>query len=113
MTILVGSTQDFQNQVKIINLPDPVNDGDAVNKAYADALANEKFSTTIGNGTLTTFNINHSLNSEDVNVVVREASGQKAMVLVAWRVVDANNVSIEFDATVVPTTGQYKVTVFA
>ena len=113
MTILVGSTQDFQNQAKIINLPTPVNSGDAVNKAYADALANEKFTATIGNGTLTTFNITHNLNSEDVNVVVREASGTKSMVLVAWSVVEANNVSIEFDATVVPTTGQYKVTVFS
>lgn len=113
MTVLVNSTQDFQNVVKIINLPTPANNGDAVNKSYVDGLTNNKFTTIIGDGTASSFNIAHNLNSQDVQVVLREAAGSKSFALVAWGVVDANNVSIDFDATVIPTIGQYSVTVFA
>jgi hypothetical protein len=38
--------------------------------------------------------LNHNLNNSDVNVAIRDSTGAAA--LIGWKVVDANNVSIEF-----------------
>jgi transcription antitermination factor NusA-like protein len=111
MAILVGSTQDFQNAAKIINLPTPVADGDAVNKAYVDNASANSFTTTIGDGVANTFTVQHDLNSENVSVTVRQSASPKAFVLVGWSIVDADNISVNFDSTVIPTTAQYTVTV--
>lgn len=111
MAILIGSTQDFQNASKIINLPAPVADGDAVNKLYVDTASSNSFTTTIGNGTATTFTVEHNLGSENVAVTIRQTSAPKAFVLVGWSVVDDDNISVNFDSTVIPTNGQYTVTV--
>lgn len=111
MAILIGSTQDFQNAAKIINLPTPSADGDAVNKSYVDTISDTSFTTTIGNGIANTFNVQHDLNSENVAVTVRQTAAPKAFVLVGWSIVDENNISVNFDSSVIPTATQYTVTV--
>lgn len=49
------------------------------------------FAVPGGNAVVT---LNHNLNNSDVNVAIRDSTGAAA--LIGWKVVDANNVSIEF-----------------
>lgn len=67
-----------------------------LNNYINTALNSFVFSTNIGNGTNTTINIVHNLNSEDVDVFTRLAAGNKEKVLTTVRIVDSNEVSLLF-----------------
>lgn len=55
-----------------------------------------KFSQRIGNGVLTTIDVEHGLASEHVLAGVREYSGVRESLGVAWRIVDENTVRFLF-----------------
>lgn len=63
----------------------------------------------IGNGTDVNITVTHGLGTEDVAIYVREAGGSKYRVYPDEKVVDTNNVTLEF--TVAPTSNQYRVLV--
>ena len=67
-----------------------------------------KFSANIGNGSLTSIAVTHSLGTQDVGVSVRDASSQ-AGVLADWVATDANTVTLTF--AVAPASNAYRVTV--
>lgn len=77
--------------------------------ARANLGATGKFSQTIGDGVTTTYNINHNLNTQDVVVMVREASTPFTKVDAQINVMDANTVVVTFGA--IPTYNKYRVTV--
>lgn len=67
-----------------------------------------KYAASFGNGSLTSFTINHALNTLDVVVMVYTVSGG-AVVICDVTVTDANNITLTF--SVAPTTNQYRVVV--
>lgn len=69
-----------------------------------------KYSATIGDGSATTITLTHNLNTKDVVVSVREASGD-AGVLVDWVANGVNTVQLTFGTA--PSSGQYRATVIA
>lgn len=69
-----------------------------------------KYSATIGDGSATTITLTHNLNTKDVAVSVREASGD-AGVLVDWVANAVNTVQLTFGTA--PSSGQYRATVIA
>lgn len=71
------------------------------------AVAARKAGATIGDNVTTAFTVVHNLNTQDVIVGVREASGSKNAVLVDWAIVDNNTVSLSF--VTAPSVGQYRV----
>lgn len=68
-----------------------------------------KYAASIGNGSGTSFAVNHALNTTDVIVMVKEVAGGLAQVFPDVVITDANNVTVTF--TVAPTTNQYRVIV--
>jgi hypothetical protein len=68
-----------------------------------------KFAATIGNGALTSFTINHNLNSADVTVTVWELTGQKRLFSTRVQISDANNIVVAF--AVAPASNAYRVVV--
>lgn len=73
------------------------------------AIVTRKASATIGDGTATTLTVTHNLNTTDVDVVIREAATQTA-VIADWVANGVNTVQVTFG--VAPTVGQYRVSVF-
>lgn len=73
------------------------------------AVVTRKFSTTVGNASLTTLTVVHNLNTRDVLVQVRDAATPFEEVLVDNAATDANTISLTF--AVAPATGAYRVTV--
>lgn len=69
-----------------------------------------KYAATIGDGLATTITLTHNLNTQDVAVSVKEASGH-AGVLVDWVAATVNTVQLTF--AVAPSTGQYRALVVA
>jgi hypothetical protein len=65
------------------------------------------YTTTIGNGSATSFTVNHALNSRNVLVVVYETGSPYAEVKCGVEHTDANNVTIK--ANPAPTTNEYTV----
>lgn len=53
--------------------------------------------------------VTHNLNTEDVTVTIREASGDKAVVYADVKITGVNTISVSFATA--PTAGQYRVTV--
>ena len=76
--------------------------------ARANMLATGKYSVTIGNGALTTFTINHNLNTTDVVVSLKDVATSTNQ-FTSYVGVDANNGTLSF--SVAPTTNQYRITV--
>lgn len=77
--------------------------------AIDTAVTARKSSASIGNGSATSFNVNHALGTTDVMVFVRETAGGLAAVICDVAVVDANNVSVSFATA--PSASQYRVMV--
>lgn len=67
-----------------------------------------KFSANLGNGSLTSIAVTHSLGTQDVNVSVRDAASNSG-VLADWVATDANTVTLTF--AVAPASNAYRVTV--
>jgi hypothetical protein len=72
------------------------------------AVAVRKFSANVGNGSLTSIAVTHSLGTKDVTIGVREVSTD-AGVLVDWVATDTNTVTLTF--AVAPASNAYRVTV--
>ncbi len=70
-----------------------------------------KFATDIGDGSNTQYTVTHNLNSTDVNYSIRNNSGDMDFVIADVRVIDANNIQVDFSSA--PTINQLRVVVFA
>lgn len=105
-----GSQIDM-NGFKVTELGPGTAPTDAVNVSQLTASAPQGFAQTIGDGTNSTFTVNHGFALPDKNdFVARVAevtSGATYLVEVVG--VDANNISVTFGFT--PTTGQFRVSV--
>lgn len=78
----------------------------------AHDAASRAYTTTIGDGTTTSFAVAHNLDSLDVLPVVRDvATGALTVATPTVTAVDANNVRMDFPAA--PTQGQLQVTLLA
>lgn len=77
--------------------------------AVDTAVVARKYSTTIGDGAATSFNVDHNLNSTNVVVMVRDTSSG-AVVIIDITVSTVNRVIVSGFA-VVPSSGQYTVVV--
>lgn len=73
------------------------------------AVVARKTGANIGNGSATSFNVSHSLDSTDVIVLVREVAGGLAEVFPDVVITDTNTVTVSFSTA--PTTNQYRVSV--
>lgn len=69
-----------------------------------------KYTENLGDGIATTFTVNHALGSSDVLVSVRENTLPGAEVYPTITIVDANNIEVDFGATV-PSTDEFRVVV--
>lgn len=78
----------------------------------ANDAASRAYTTTLGNGTDTSFTVNHQLDSLDVLPIVRGvASGDLTGTSPTVTAVDANTARVDFDTA--PSTGQFQVTLLA
>ena len=69
----------------------------------------QRFTQTIGNGSATSFTINHALGSQDVIVQIYRNGSPFDVVLADIELTDANNATVRF--AVAPTSNQFKVVV--
>lgn len=69
----------------------------------------QRFTQTIGNGSATSFTINHALGVQDVIVQIYRNGSPFDVVLADIELTDANNVTVRF--AVAPTSNQFKVVV--
>ena len=69
----------------------------------------KKYAANVGDGTATTINITHSLNTLDVTVAIREVATPFNAVITDWQVIDVNSIRLLF--AVAPTASQYRVVV--
>lgn len=69
----------------------------------------QKYATSVGNNSNTSFTVNHALNTTDVIVQIKEVAGGKAVVYADIVITDADNVDVTF--AVAPTSNQYRVIV--
>lgn len=70
-----------------------------------------KHSITIGDGIATQFNIIHNMNTRDAMVTIRETNSPYAMVYADVQYLDVNTVRIIVSDNMIPTAGQYTVTI--
>lgn len=78
----------------------------------AHDAASRAYTTTLGNGTDSSFTITHNLDSADVLPVVRDiATGSLTVAAPTVTAVDPNAVRVDFPAA--PTAGQYQLTLLA
>jgi hypothetical protein len=70
-----------------------------------------KHSITIGDGIATQFDIIHNMNTRDAMVTIRETNSPYAMVYADVQYLDVNTVRIIVSDNMIPTAGQYTVTV--
>jgi hypothetical protein len=69
----------------------------------------DKYAESIGDGTNTSFTVNHNLESQDVIVQIRESGSPFEVVIADVEITDSNNVEIKFNSA--PTSNQYRVIV--
>lgn len=96
-----------------------VNTGTANNRTVTpDVLTGwtgkaKRFATTIGDGSATSIDVTHNLGTEDLtSVTFRDATGNKGIRLVEWRVLDSNTIRCLWD-TVAPALNSIRVTIGA
>jgi len=76
--------------------------------AIDTAIVPKKFSANVGNGSLTSIPITHSIGTKDIIVAVREVATDAA-VLTDWTATDINTVTLVFASA--PASNAYRVTV--
>ena len=76
---------------------------------FASGYGVRKYSTTIGNGSLTSFTISHNFDTRDITVQIYETSGSYAQVEADVEHSTVNSATISF--AVAPTSNQYRVVV--
>jgi len=77
--------------------------------AIDPAVVVRKYSTTIGDGSTTSFTITHNLGTRDVTVSVVGAASTWDAVLTDWSATTTNTITVDFATA--PSSGQYVVTV--
>lgn len=78
-------------------------------KTYVDAIVgSQKFATNIGDGSSSTIQISHALNTLDVSVVLYDTSSQD-FVETDITIIDVNTIALSF--VLIPTVAQYRVVV--
>ena len=82
--------------------------GDVANTLVNLPLAN-KYTTTLGNATDTSFTITHNLNSRDVVVTIRETGDDYEVVYADVKATTANTVTVLFATA--PTNAEYTITI--
>ena len=75
---------------------------------YTIATSNDSYKASIGDGSATSYTVNHALNSRDVLVELYDASSYETVIADVTRT-DANNITVAF--TVAPTTNDIRVLV--
>jgi hypothetical protein len=100
---LTGSTFDVGAGTGIVSNANDV--------AIDPTVVQRKYTSAIGNGSLTSFTINHALNNQWATVQIFENAGSFNQVFPLVRLTDANNATVIFN--VAPTTNQYRVLVTA
>ena len=78
-------------------------------KLKTSPYARKTFSQTIGDGSATSIVVTHNLNSQDVDVTVREASGSLRLCFCEIQYTSVNTITVLFDAA--PTLNSLRVTV--
>lgn len=78
-------------------------------KLKTSPYAAKRYSAAIGDGTATSIVVTHNLNSNDVEVSVRETGGSKRLVICEVQITSVNTVTVLFDLA--PTASQYTVAV--
>jgi hypothetical protein len=73
------------------------------------ALRTKKYAANIGDGTTTTFTINHNLGTQDVAVTIRENASPYNVVFADTQIIDANNIKLLFSQA--PSSNQFRVVV--
>ncbi len=73
-------------------------------------LAGTVYNQTIGDGTNTSYVINHNFGSRDVSVTIREASSPYGLILTSWEATNGNNVTVYFDSP--PSSNSVRVSVY-
>ncbi|EDP72840.1 hypothetical protein FBALC1_17102 [Flavobacteriales bacterium ALC-1] len=99
----------IESDVSITQI-DAANDKALSTKEWVKANSTSKFSSTIGDGTLTTINVNHNLGSEDVIIQVRDVN-TKTVTDCIMTIVDTNTISLTFSTA--PALDKYRVVVIA
>jgi hypothetical protein len=99
-----GTALDTLNELAAALGDDP---NFATTTANAIASKTGKAAVTIGDGTATTFTVNHTLNTQDVVVLIRESASPYAQVIADVEVTSVTSVKISF--ALAPTSGQYRV----
>ena len=69
----------------------------------------QKYTTTIGDGSTTSYTVTHSLNTQDISVTCRETTSPYNIVFPDYQVATANTVTVMFGTA--PASGAYRVTV--
>ena len=93
--------------------PSPVVEATTAAAAVVEAVVKKTgFAATVGDGTASAFTVTHGLNSRDVIVQTWQINpdGTRDLVTVAPRVLDQNQVRIDFGSTV-PAVGEFRVVV--
>lgn len=75
---------------------------------YTIATSNDSYKVSIGDGSATSYTVNHALNSRDVLVELYDASSYETVIADVTRT-DANNITVAFTAA--PTTNDIRVLV--
>ncbi len=78
-------------------------------KAKNASWGAKRFSSTIGDGSATSYTVTHNIGSEDVTVQVKETSGLKRIVLTDVEVTGINSVTVKFNTA--PALNSHRVTV--
>jgi len=86
---------------------DDITDFTSAVNALISSASLAKYSVTIGDGTNTSFTVNHALGSRDVIISVRQNASPYEEVITDVEMTDINNTEIGF--AVAPTTDQYRV----
>jgi hypothetical protein len=93
--------------IKTINGTSVLGSGDIVISGGSGGVG--KYSTSIGNGSLTAFTITHNLNTQNLDVVVRETSGDLEKVYPKIQFSTVNTVTVTFSG-ITPSSNQFTVT---
>jgi hypothetical protein len=99
-----GSTLD----VNVDGTTIQVNGSNQLEVVPAVAFGNHKATASVGNGVLTTFTVNHTLNTRDVTVSVRDTATHEHVIA---DVVATTTTSVTINFNSPPTTNQFAVTI--
>jgi len=86
-------------------------EANALTAAVFLPLEGFSYSQIIGDGSNSVFEINHNLNTRDVNLIIRDTQSPYGFVKTYWEATSANTVSLAFESA--PASGSKKITVFS